>query len=120
MHTITAIALHPGGEYFAGQSSDNQICIYENKGGNFRRIKSKKFASHYCAGYACAIDFSNDGQFLISGDERGKIFFYDWKTSKTYRAIDAHPSICIGVEWHPNDPNSVASCGWEGLVKLWQ
>jgi pre-mRNA-processing factor 17 len=120
MHTITATAIHPGGEYYAGQSSDNQICIYENKGGNFRRIRSKKFASHYSAGYACAIDFSNDGQFLISGDERGKLVFYDWKTSKTYRTIDAHPSVCIGAEWHPSDPNMVVTCGWEGQVKLWQ
>jgi pre-mRNA-processing factor 17 len=28
MHTITATAMHPSGEYFAGQSSDNQIVIY--------------------------------------------------------------------------------------------
>ena len=112
MHTVTATALHPGGEYLACQSSDNQIIIYENKGGNFRRIRSKKFASHYCAGYACSIDFSNDGQFLISGDERGKVFFYDWKTSKNFRAIDSHPSVCISSEWHPSDPNMVATCGW--------
>ena len=46
----------------------NQIVVYENKGGNFRRIRSKKFASHFSAGYACSIDFSNDGQYLISGD----------------------------------------------------
>jgi pre-mRNA-processing factor 17 len=68
MHVITATALHPNGEYLAGQASDNQVVIYENKGGNFRRIRSKKFASHFSAGYACSVDFSNDGQYLISGD----------------------------------------------------
>lgn len=68
MHTVTATAVHPTGEYFAGQCSDNQIIIYENKGGNFRRIKAKSFVRHLSAGYACAIDFSHDGQFLISGD----------------------------------------------------
>lgn len=112
--------MHPNGEFFAGQSSDNQIVIYENKGGNFRRIRSKKFASHICAGYACGLDFSYDGQFLVSGDERGRLFFYDWKTSKNYRTIDAHPGACIGVEWSPSNPTMVASCGWEGYVKLWQ
>jgi len=68
MHTITQAAVHPSGEYYAGQSSDNQIIIYENKGGNFRRIKAKNFSRHHSAGFACGIDFSHDGQFLISGD----------------------------------------------------
>jgi pre-mRNA-processing factor 17 len=120
MHSITATAMHPSGEYYAGQSSDNQIIIYENKGGNFRRIRAKKFASHYCAGYACAIDFSYDGQFLVSGDERGKIYCYDWKTTKVFRILDGHAGACIGVEWHPSQPTTMLTCGWEGMVKLWQ
>ena len=120
MHTITATAMHPSNQFYAGQSSDNQIVIYENKGGNFRRLRAKKFDSHYCAGYACAIDFSYDGQFLVSGDERGKLYFYDWKTSKAYRVLDGHAGACIGLEWHPSQPTTVISCGWEGMVKLWQ
>lgn len=119
MHTVTATAVHPTGEYFAGQCSDNQIIIYENKGGNFRRIKAKSFVRHLSAGYACAIDFSHDGQFLISGDERGRIFFYDWKTCKLFRTLDSHLSICIGAEWHPSNPSTVVTCGWDGEVKLW-
>ena len=69
MHTITSTAVHPSGEYYAGQSSDNQIISYEKKGGNFRRIKAKNFSMHRSAGFASAIDVSHDGQFLISGDE---------------------------------------------------
>ncbi len=120
MHTITSCAVHPSWEYYLGQSSDNQIVVYENKGGNFRRIRSKKMASHLCAGYACGIDFSCDGQFVASGDERGRVFFYDWKTSKNYRVLDAHSSVCIDVQFHPNDSNKVLTCGWEGVAKLWE
>lgn len=98
MHTITATTVHPSGEYFAGQSSDNQIVIYENKGGNFRRIRAKNFSRHFSAGYACGIDFSHDGQFLMTGDERGKVCFYDWKTCRLLRTLEnAHPNVCIGV-----------------------
>lgn len=120
MHAVTSAVMHPNGEYYAGQSSDNQVVIYEAKGGNFRRNRAKKFASHYCAGYACGISFSHDGQFLASGDERGRLFFYDWKTAKNYRTLDAHANVCIGVEWHPNDQTKVLTCGWEGLIKLWE
>lgn len=61
LHAITATAVHPHGLFFAGQSSDNHIVIYENKGGNFRRIRAKNFSRHLAAGYACGIGFSNDG-----------------------------------------------------------
>ena len=44
------------------------LSFYENKGGNFRRIRAKNFSRHLAAGYACGIDFSNDGQFLMTGD----------------------------------------------------
>ena len=71
--------------------------IYENKGGNFRRIRAKNFSRHQSAGYACGIDFSHDGDFLISGDERGKIFFYNWKDCKLLRTFDAHSSVCINA-----------------------
>lgn len=120
MQTITQATVHPSGEYYAGQSSDNQIIIYENKGGNFRRIKAKNFSRHLSAGFACGIDFSHDGQFLISGDEKGRVFFYDWKTCKLFRTLDAHPSICIGVEWHPSDPTMILTCGWEGMLRIWE
>lgn len=68
MHAVTAAAVHPSGEFYAGQSADNQIIIYENKGGNFRKVRGKNFSRHFSAGYACGIDFSIDGQFLITGD----------------------------------------------------
>jgi WD40 repeat protein len=56
----------------------------------------------------------------LTGDERGKLFFYDWKTSKSYRVLDGHGGTSIGLEWHPSHPTRVLSVGWEGMVKLWE
>lgn len=49
--------------------------------------RKKNFKGHVSAGYACGVTFSADGQFLASGDAEGRVFFWDWKTAKSYRTI---------------------------------
>lgn len=78
------------------------------------------FRGHTNAGYACQLAFSPNSRFLASGDGEGRVHFWDWRTTRAlakYRAHDNGP--CIGVQWHPVEPGMVATCGWDGIVKLW-
>eukprot|EP00742_Colponemidia_sp_Colp-10_P006358 GILJ01006815.1.p1 GENE.GILJ01006815.1~~GILJ01006815.1.p1 ORF type:complete len:573 (+),score=89.69 GILJ01006815.1:55-1719(+) len=118
MHSIPSVAVHPGGKYLAGQSLDNQIVVYEAQG-RFRQNRRKRFTGHINSGYACQVNFSPDGQFVMSGDAEGKLWFWDWKSCKNFRTLKAHDGVCIGVEWHPVDSSKVATCGWDGLIKYW-
>jgi len=63
--------------------------------------KKKTFVGHKSAGYAIGMSFSNDGKYFCSGDSDGRAFFWDWKTNKCYKALDAHDGVCIDVAWHP-------------------
>jgi len=119
MHSITATAMHPSGKYFAGQSSDNKIVVYDAKNGNFKLNRKKQYSGHLSAGYAIGLSFSPDKQFIASGDQDGKVFFWDWKSAKTLRTYKAHEGVCIGVDWHPIEPSKFATCGWDGTIKLW-
>lgn len=51
MHAIPAAVLHPNRKYFAGQSMDNKVIIYDCKG-SFKLNRKKKFVGHKNAGYA--------------------------------------------------------------------
>ncbi|KAL4444508.1 hypothetical protein ABPG74_016801 [Tetrahymena malaccensis] len=119
---MTAVAntnIHPTEKFFAGQCSDNKIQIYDTKGGNFRLNKKKLFKEHVSSGYAIGLDFSPDGQFLCSGDAEGRAYFWDWKSGKNYKVIQAHDQVCIDIRWHPIETSKVATCGWDGLIKYW-
>lgn len=78
MQSMPSVAVHPNSQWLACQSMDNQIVIYSCKE-RFRLNSKKRFAGHSNAGYACQVNFSPDGHYVLSGDGDGKLFIWDWK-----------------------------------------
>jgi pre-mRNA-processing factor 17 len=119
MHSVPSVTAHPSGNFFAGQSLDNTIVVYQ-VGDKFKQLKKRTFTGHNNSGYACQVGFSANGQYMVSGDGLGKLHAWDWKTGKAVRKFQAHDGgPCIGAVWSPLEPNLVATCGWDGLIKLW-
>ena len=71
------------------------------------------------AGYACSVDFSPEMSYLISGDADGKLYIWDWKTTKLYSKFKAHDDVCISALWHPHETSKIATAGWDGVIKYW-
>lgn len=120
MHSMPCLVMHPSQRFFVGQSLDNTIVVFQ-AGNKFAMQKKKRFAGHIVSGYACEMAFSPDGQFLVSGDGNGSLFFWDWKRHKIlqkYRAHTSGPAICCA--WHPLEPSVMFSCGWDGIIKMWK
>ncbi|XP_027082504.1 uncharacterized protein [Coffea arabica] len=119
MHSMPSIALHPNSNWLAAQSLDNQILIYSTRE-RFQLNKKKRFAGHIVAGYACQVNFSPDGRFVMSGDGEGRCWFWDWKSCRVFKTLKCHEGVCIGCEWHPLEQSKVATCGWDGQIKYWE
>lgn len=117
MHAIPATAISPSNRWMLAQSLDNQIFVYETMP-RFRQHKKKHFKGHLINSYACQVDFSNDGQIVLSGDSTGQIWFWRWNTCKKITSIQAHDGVCIGAQWHPILPSTIATCGLDGTIKL--
>lgn len=118
MHSMPSCSLSPNAKWLACQSMDNQILIY-NVVNRFRQNRKKVFKGHMNAGYACQANFSPDMSYLISGDADGKLNIWDWKTTKLYCKFKAHTEVCIGCVWLPHETSKIITCGWDGLIKLW-
>jgi pre-mRNA-processing factor 17 len=120
MHAMPCLAMHPSQAYFCGQSLDNTIAVFQ-AGGRFALQRKKKFTGHVVSGYACEVAFSPDGQFLVSGDGNGNLWFWDWKRHKILQKFKAHNAgPAAGCVWHPLEPSVVFTCGWDGFIKMWQ
>lgn len=118
MHSMPVVKLHPNRKWLACQSMDNQVTIYSCKD-RFKYNSKKSFKGHLVAGYACGLTFSADGRFMGSGDSMGRLFFWDWKTTRMFRTVQAHKGVCIDIDWHPVHASLVASCGWDGSIQFW-
>lgn len=118
MHSMPVVAAHPNRKWIACQSMDNSVMVYGARD-RFKINPKKTFKGHLVSGYACGLTFSPDGRFLSSGDSMGRLFFWDWRTSRMFRTLQAHQGVCIDVAWHPTRPSLVATCGWDGDIKFW-
>jgi pre-mRNA-processing factor 17 len=119
MHAISTAAVTPNGKWWLGQSADNQIVTY-SANDRVKQNRKKVFKGHVGAGYACQVGVSHDERYVFSGDGEGKLFIWDWKSTKIVRSLKAHEGgPCVGAEWHPLETSKVATCGWDGLIKYW-
>lgn len=119
MNAVTATDLHPDGKYFLGQASDNKILCFDVKGGLVRLNKKKKFVGHMSAGHSVGVKVSPDGQFVASGDQDGRVFFWDWKSARVYSVLQAHSKVCISIDWHPNENSTFLTASWDGTIRTW-
>lgn len=118
LFSLPYVSLHPSGKFLAGQSMNNSVVIYKCE--ESVSATKKTFRGHQNAGYACQVSFSPNGRHLVSGDGHGKLFIWDWKTCQIGRKFQAHENgPCLGAVWHPLQPSWVATCGWDGVIKLW-
>jgi pre-mRNA-processing factor 17 len=150
MHTIPTTALHPSTQHFTAQSMENEIHVYgaRQKFRRIRKkvcgsvffflsicivfhlvfclciftieLTHQVFKGHMGAGFACQMSFSPNGKYFASGDGEGRLFVWDWKSTKQLRRFRCHDDgPCIDCQWHPLEPSWVATCGWDGVIKLW-
>ena len=120
LHAVSAATLHPGGGFVTGQSQDNTLVTYAVGERSGRALK-KSFKGHTASGYACQPCYSPDGQFLASGDGDGTLWFWQWSSCRVLKSIPrAHANgPATGFDWHPLEPATAVSSGWDGVICLW-
>lgn len=113
MHSMPATTLHPTGGFFVGQSLDNKIVTWTARD-KFRQMRKKEFKGHVNAGYACRMSFSPNGKFLASGDGQGKMYIWDWGSTKVYRKLQ----VCYRLSYSHGAVEHLINTSFYGITPL--
>lgn len=96
MCSMPKVALHPNKKWMILQSLDNRILTF-GADTRYKQNTKKTFKGHLGAGYACGLDMSPDGSYVVSGDGDGYLVIWDWKTAKRFAKIKVS---CMGWRRH--------------------
>lgn len=116
-YTCPCIRYHPHNATFIAQSNGNYIAIFSSRA-PFKLDRYKRYANHSVSGFPIKCNFSQDGNEIVSGSADGYIYFYNHKSSQLLRKIKAFQEPCVDVVFHPQIPNVIASCSWNGEISI--
>ncbi|NXY02012.1 WDR25 protein, partial [Pteruthius melanotis] len=118
-YTCPSLTLHPKESVFVAQTNGNYMALFSAQR-PYRINKKKRYEGHKVEGFAVGCEFSPDGTLLVTGSSDGKVFFYNYHTSRIIRTLSAHKEACVSAIFHPVLPSLLATCDWAGEIKIWQ
>ncbi|XP_042725617.1 WD repeat-containing protein 25 [Lagopus leucura] len=118
-YTCPSLALHPRESTFVAQTNGNYMALFSSQR-PYRINKKKRYEGHKVEGFAVGCEFSPDGTLLVTGSSDGKVFFYNYHTSRIVRTLSAHREACVSAVFHPVLPSLLATSDWAGEIKIWQ
>jgi WD40 repeat protein len=79
-----------------------------------------KFLGHTGGDFLIRSAFGGANEsFVISGSEDGNILIWHKNIGAAVERLAGHQPRCNAVSWNPADPCMLASCGDDGVVKIW-
>ncbi|XP_077125628.1 WD repeat-containing protein 25 isoform X2 [Ranitomeya variabilis] len=118
-YTCPSLALHPKESVFAAQTNGNYIALFSTQR-PYKMNKKKRFEGHKVEGFAVGCEFSPDGSIIVTGSSEGNIAFYNYHTSKVIHTLPSQGSPCVGVHYHSVLPSLLATCYWDGEIRIWE
>lgn len=120
---VSDIAFSSDGRYLASSSEDGTIRIRDlnqdlNPANNSKESQRNLFPVY--GARITSIDFSPDGNFLVSGDERGNVQLWDWQNRREFADWQAHANSVINTVWFSQDSASIITMAEDGSAREWQ
>ena len=110
-----SLAAKPNSSYFAIGLEDGKVIMVDAAG----KAATKTFSGHAQPAYA--LGFSNDGKFLLTGDEQAKIFLWDTTKNAKLREFPRDRGHTRGISslWFAKDDKSFISVGKDDAFAVW-
>lgn len=117
-YTCPSLALHPREPVFLAQTNGNYLALFSAVW-PYRMSRRRRYEGHKVEGYSVGCECSPDGELLVTGSADGRVLLYCFRTASRARTLYGHAQACVGTTFHPVLPSVLATCSWEGDIKIW-
>ncbi|XP_027377805.1 WD repeat-containing protein 25 isoform X2 [Bos indicus] len=117
-YTCPSLTLHPREPVFLAQTNGNYLALFSAVW-PYRMSRRRRYEGHKVEGYSVGCECSPDGDLLLTGSADGRTLVYSFRTASRARTLHGHTQACVGATFHPVLPSMLATCSWEGDVKIW-
>ncbi|XP_058423687.1 WD repeat-containing protein 25 isoform X2 [Diceros bicornis minor] len=117
-YTCPSLTLHPREPVFLAQTNGNYLALFSAVW-PYRMSKRRRYEGHKVEGYSVGCECSPDGDLLVTGSADGRVLLYSFRTASRARTLPGHAQACVGTTFHPVLPSVLATCSWEGDIKIW-
>ncbi len=118
---ILTVVINPANSNeFASGSEDGQIKIWDIEGHLIKTLSSHHGeAKNNNRNRITRVDYSKDGQLLVSSHEDGTIKFWNLSTGRMISSLKRHERQVAKVIFNPIDSTMLASAGFDAQVLIW-
>ena len=116
-YTCVCLQSHPYDDIFVAQSNANYAVIFNSKR-PYKMNKYKRFESHLVEGYKTQIDINSGGSVLASASADGKVYIYDYYSTRLRKTHSIGSSPTLAVQWHPTLSSILACSSWNGTIAI--
>ncbi|XP_006741353.2 WD repeat-containing protein 25 [Leptonychotes weddellii] len=117
-YTCPSLTLHPREPVFLAQTNGNYLALFSAVW-PYRMSRRRRYEGHKVEGYSVGCECSPDGDLLVTGSADGRVLLYSFRTASRARTLQGHAQACVGTTFHPVLPSVLATCSWEGDIKIW-
>ncbi|MTI20363.1 High-affnity carbon uptake protein Hat/HatR, partial [Fulvivirga sp. RKSG066] len=111
---INAIAISPDGKFVAAAKSNGMLNVIDLGDNN----SSSTYFQDSRATALISVAFSNNGRYLATGDEKGKVHVWDFKSNRLLSTLTGHSARVNNIEFSHNNKR-LATGSFDKTVRIW-
>lgn len=113
------LAKHPKDSVFIAQSKGNYIAEFSTQP-PYKLNQKKRYEAHHIGLNRIRCCYSPDGAMVLTGSTNGCVYFYNSVGANVMRVMKAHDRLCTDVKYHPLLESTLATCGGDGSIHIYE
>ncbi|KAK8810028.1 hypothetical protein WA538_003580, partial [Blastocystis sp. DL] len=111
---ICSVSLSKDNQCIVASTTSSSVLCFERASG----LLLNEYRGHICEEYKIESILNNTDEYIITGSENGKVYFYDLISTKVHHTLEYHDKPISSIRQHPEN-RTLLVASFDGIVSVW-